>query len=104
MVARLVTSATVGDLRDRIALTLAAIGPADLVHMARARTRLDRLTKPRGSLGYLEDIAARLCGIQATMQPRVAKRLIIVCAGDHGVTAEGVTAYPTAVTAQMVAN
>jgi nicotinate-nucleotide--dimethylbenzimidazole phosphoribosyltransferase len=70
----------------------------------RADIRLDRLTKPPHSLGRLEWIAARLCAIQATVTPRAAPCRIVVFAADHGVTAEGVSAYPAAVTAQMVGN
>jgi nicotinate-nucleotide--dimethylbenzimidazole phosphoribosyltransferase len=66
--------------------------------------RLDRLTKPPGSLGRLEGIAARLCAIQQTETPRAAPRRVVVFAADHGVVAESVSAYPAAVTAQMVAN
>jgi nicotinate-nucleotide--dimethylbenzimidazole phosphoribosyltransferase len=91
-------------LRSRVEKTLAAVQPIDVESVSAARARLDRLTKPRGSLGRLEDIAARVCGIQRTVTPTADKRLIIVCAGDHGVCAEGVSAYPSAVTPQMVAN
>ncbi|MCR4374993.1 MAG: nicotinate-nucleotide--dimethylbenzimidazole phosphoribosyltransferase [Acidobacteria bacterium] len=66
--------------------------------------RLDRLTKPPGSLGGLEEIALRCCAIQETLDLTTSPRRILVCAGDHGVVAEGVSAYPKAVTAQMVAN
>lgn len=69
-----------------------------------AERRLDRLTKPPGSLGRLEDVALRCCAIQETLDLTTAPRRIIVCAADHGVVAEGVSAYPKAVTAQMVAN
>lgn len=62
------------------------------------------LTKPPVSLGRLEEIANRLAAIQQTTTPRVAKKRIYVIAGDHGVTAEGVSAYPREVTAQMVDN
>jgi nicotinate-nucleotide--dimethylbenzimidazole phosphoribosyltransferase len=95
------------ELRQRqsqLARTIAAVQPADPISLARASDRLDRLTKPRGSLGRLEEIATRVCGIQRSVQPKAGKRLIIVCAGDHGVAAEGVSAYPSAVTPQMVAN
>ena len=69
-----------------------------------AAARLDRLTKPPGSLGRLEEIAIRCCGIQETLEPATSPRRIVVCAADHGVVAAGVSAYPQAVTAQMVAN
>jgi nicotinate-nucleotide--dimethylbenzimidazole phosphoribosyltransferase len=69
-----------------------------------AETRLARLTKPPNSLGRLEWVAARLCAIQQTLSPRAGPRRIVVFAADHGVTAEGISAYPSAVTAQMVGN
>ena len=70
----------------------------------RAAARLDRLAKPPGSLGRLEWIAARLCTIQQTLTPRAAPRRVVIFAADHGVAAESVSAYPSAVTAQMVGN
>ena len=66
--------------------------------------RLDRLTKPPGSLGRVEEIALRCCAIQETLDLTTSPRRIIVCAADHGVVAERVSAYPKAVTAQMVGN
>jgi nicotinate-nucleotide--dimethylbenzimidazole phosphoribosyltransferase len=72
--------------------------------MATARRRLDRLTKPPRSLGRLEDLATQVAGITGDPLPALADRVIVTCAGDHGVTAEGVSAYPAAVTAQMVYN
>src|SRR5688572_33411812 len=72
--------------------------------MAAARARQARLTKPPGSLGRLEEVAVRLAGIAEAALPRIGGKVIVVCAGDHGVTAEGVSAYPAAVTAQMVLN
>jgi nicotinate-nucleotide--dimethylbenzimidazole phosphoribosyltransferase len=68
------------------------------------RAQLDRLTKPPGSLGSLEDLAARLCTIQQTLRPVTRPRLLALFAGDHGVVDEGVTAWPRAVTAAMVEN
>jgi nicotinate-nucleotide--dimethylbenzimidazole phosphoribosyltransferase len=70
----------------------------------RVQRRLDSLTKPPGSLGRLEEIALRLAVIQATTEPRAARRLIVIMAGDHGICSEGVSAYPAAVTAQMLLN
>jgi nicotinate-nucleotide--dimethylbenzimidazole phosphoribosyltransferase len=84
--------------------TLALIKPVDPVWIERARHRLDRLTKPPGSLGRLEWIAARLCAIQETLAPLAGPRRIAIFAADHGVASEGVSAYPSIVTAQMVAN
>ena len=82
----------------------ARIGPLDEPAMADARARLDRLTKPPGSLGRLETLATHLVGITGLGLPRVERPAIVVFAGDHGVTAQGVSAYPSDVTAQMVAN
>ena len=70
----------------------------------RAHNRLDQLTKPLGSLGRLEDLAAQLVAIQETDQPTVDGKAVYVFAADHGVTAEGVSAYPKCVTEQMVLN
>ncbi len=69
-----------------------------------AQSRLDRLTKPQGSLGQLEEIAKRYVAIVEDPQPRVRKKIVYTFAGDHGVTAEGVSAYPKEVTPQMVYN
>ncbi|HZT08128.1 MAG TPA: nicotinate-nucleotide--dimethylbenzimidazole phosphoribosyltransferase [Chloroflexota bacterium] len=72
--------------------------------MAAARARLDQLTKPPGSLGRLEALAVKLAGITGRARPRMARKAVIVLVGDHGVAAEGVSAYPSAVTPQMVRN
>ncbi len=68
------------------------------------RAHLDQLTKPPGSLGRLEDLAADLCRIQGTLTPRTRPRRIVLFAGDHGVVAQGVSAWPSEVTGLMVAN
>jgi nicotinate-nucleotide--dimethylbenzimidazole phosphoribosyltransferase len=80
------------------------IRPADAAVHAAALRYLDDLTKPRGSLGRLERLAARLCAMQRTLEPRVDAPATLVFAADHGIAHEGVSAYPRAVTAQMVAN
>jgi nicotinate-nucleotide--dimethylbenzimidazole phosphoribosyltransferase len=81
-----------------------AIAATDPAVAARARERIDQLTKPRGSLGRVETLAAQLCAIAGgTPQHNFERRAILVAAGDHGVTAAGVSAYPSEVTAQMVA-
>ena len=72
--------------------------------LARAEARQLSLTKPPGSLGRLEEIANRVVAIQQTLTPNVDRARVVVFAADHGVTAEGVAPYPSAVTAQMVAN
>jgi nicotinate-nucleotide--dimethylbenzimidazole phosphoribosyltransferase len=80
------------------------IRPLDELAMASARTRQDRLTKPRGSLGRLESLSVQLAGVFADGLPEIRHRVIVTMAGDHGVVAEGVSAYPQEVTSQMVAN
>jgi nicotinate-nucleotide--dimethylbenzimidazole phosphoribosyltransferase len=70
---------------------------------AAARRYLDTLTKPPGSLGRLEDLAARLVALTGGA-PRLARPVVFTFAADHGVVAEGVSAYPQVVTAQMVEN
>ncbi len=69
-----------------------------------ARTRQDRLTKPRGALGRLEDIACWFAARQGRERPEALRPHIAVFAGDHGVCAEGVSAYPSVVTGEMVKN
>src|SRR5438876_11070781 len=71
--------------------------------LAEAQRHLDSLTKPPGSLGRLEELAARLA-VLAGGAPRVERPHIFTFAADHGVVAEGVSAYPQTVTAQMVEN
>jgi len=70
----------------------------------RAVARLNSLTKPLGSLGRLEEVATRLVEIRQEARPRFPKKAIFTLAADHGVTDEGVSAYPKAVTQQMVLN
>jgi nicotinate-nucleotide--dimethylbenzimidazole phosphoribosyltransferase len=83
----------------------AAVAPLDEAAMAEARARQDRLTKPRGALGRLEDLATQLAGIAGVCPPPVpSPASVVVFAADHGVVAEGVTPWPQEVTAQMVAN
>lgn len=80
------------------------IPPLDREAEELARQRQASLTKPPGSLGRLEEIACRMAAIQARHVPRADDKWIVVAAADHGVTAEGVSAYPSEVTAQMVHN
>ncbi len=85
--------------------TIAAIAPADEQAMAAARDLQARLTKPAGSLGELEELSVRLAGLAGTCPPPLPEPAsIAVFAGDHGVHAQGVTPWPSEVTAQMVAN
>ena len=84
---------------------VATVAPLDDAAVAAARARLDRLTKPPGSLGRLEDLAAQLAGIAGACPPPVPVRpAVAVFAADHGVVASGVTPWPQEVTAQMLAN
>jgi nicotinate-nucleotide--dimethylbenzimidazole phosphoribosyltransferase len=70
----------------------------------RVQDRLDTLTKPRGSLGRLEDLALQCALITGAERPSVQEKVLFVCCADHGVCAEGVSAYPREVTAQMIYN
>ncbi len=81
-----------------------SIRPVDDSIIAAARRELDSKTKPRGSLGRLEELAARIAGIRGDIAPEPLKAAIVVAAADHGLTAEGVSAYPQDVTRQMLSN
>jgi nicotinate-nucleotide--dimethylbenzimidazole phosphoribosyltransferase len=84
--------------------TLRCITPLDPTLATRVQHRLDSLTKPRGSLGRLEELALRCALITGQEHPSVAQKVLFVCCADHGVSVEGVSAYPREVTAQMVYN
>ena len=98
---RAAAGARVSELLER---TVAAVVEPDAAAGAAVQERLDLKTKPRGSLGGLERLAVRIAGIQRTAAPSLGTPVVVVCAADHGVAAEGVSAYPSSVTAQMVAN
>ncbi len=91
----------ISDLIDR---TINEITPLDEPAMDAARARQDQLTKPLGSLGRLEELSIRLAGIFGEATPRISKKTVILAAGDHGVVAEGISAYPQDVTPAMVMN
>ena len=91
----------ISDLIDR---TVNEIIPLDESAMDAARARQDQLTKPLGSLGRLEELSIRLAGIFGVATPRISKKTVILAAGDHGVVAEGISAYPQDVTPAMVMN
>jgi len=80
------------------------IRPISQEWRSKAEEYHNTLTKPPGSLGFLEEIGVRLAAIQRTLKPKLDRGTVIVCAADHGVTAEGVSAYPSEVTQQMVLN
>jgi nicotinate-nucleotide--dimethylbenzimidazole phosphoribosyltransferase len=89
---------------SRLWTTIDRIGPIDEAARAAAAAHLDQLTKPPGSLGRLEELAIQLAGIAGEPAPAFDRRAIVVAAADHGVTAQGVSAYPSEVTAQMIRN
>jgi nicotinate-nucleotide--dimethylbenzimidazole phosphoribosyltransferase len=88
------------DIRD----LLAQMPKPDLEAVAKVKARDAQLTKPPGALGRLEEITEWLAAWQQRSSPRVENPVVAVFAGNHGVVAQGVAAYPQAVTAQMVAN
>ena len=83
---------------------LDSIRPLDRSFEAEAQKRLDSLTKPQGSLGKLEELARRVAVIQGKVPPRLGRKFLFVFAADHGITEQGVSAYPKEVTAQMTYN
>src|SRR5918993_3794326 len=90
---------------DLLVETVAAVRPVSVEARAAAQDRLDRMTKPRGALGRVEDLAVALAGIAGECPPSLPEpAAVAVFAGDHGVHAQGVTPWPQEVTAQMVAN
>ncbi|WP_371223073.1 nicotinate-nucleotide--dimethylbenzimidazole phosphoribosyltransferase [Roseovarius sp. 2305UL8-3] len=89
---------------DGFAALLRDAPGADAEARIRAGERDAMLTKPPGALGRLEDIAAWYCGWRGDAQPTIDAPQVIVFAGNHGVTAQGVSAFPSEVTAQMVLN
>lgn len=78
--------------------------PVDLNVVEQATARQQQLTKPAGSLGRLESVAVQLAGLQGQVKPTLSQVWIAIFAGDHGVVAEGVSAFPQEVTGQMLLN
>lgn len=91
-------------IQHLLAATITQVSEPNGAAMEMARSRQQELTKPEGALGVLEGLSAQLAGMTGQLQPMLTPRTVIVCAGDHGVTAEGVSAYPSSVTQQMVLN
>jgi len=89
---------------NRLNETCARITAADRAVALAAQQRLDEKTKPRRSLGALEDLACRIAAIRGTAAPALSEKAIVVMGADHGVAEEGVSAYPQAVTRQMLLN
>ncbi|MFH9608755.1 nicotinate-nucleotide--dimethylbenzimidazole phosphoribosyltransferase [Streptomyces sp. NPDC017448] len=90
---------------DLLQETISAIRPLDAKALGEAWERQKRMTKPAGALGMLEIISAQLSGLSRACPPPIPEpAAVAIFAGDHGVHAQGVTAWPQEVTAQMVAN
>ena len=84
--------------------TIKTIQPPNPEYRALALAKLNRLTKPIGSLGRLEELATHYAAISEEICPTLPKSMVLILAADHGVAADGVSAYPSSVTAQMVQN
>lgn len=91
-------------LSPMVKSAIAAIRAVDDTYRLAAQKRLDSLTKPLGSLGQLEAVAAQYVAWREETTPTVSGKAVYVFAGDHGITDEGVSAYPREVTPQMVLN
>lgn len=91
-------------LEQELQKLIEEIKPLDQDAMEKARGRIDILTKPPGSLGQMEELSVRLAGIYGDFFPCGSGKRVVVMAADHGVTEEGISAFPSEVTAQMVAN
>jgi len=89
---------------NRLNEALNRMSPPSVAWRENAYERLRQQARPAGSLGVLEDVGARLAGIAQTLDVRLARKVIVTCAGDHGVCAEGVSLFPSEVTPQMVYN
>jgi nicotinate-nucleotide--dimethylbenzimidazole phosphoribosyltransferase len=89
---------------ERIKAVAKKISKLDSKMMEKAQERLDSLTKPLGSLGRLEELAKQIAGIMGKERPVLKNKVIFTLAADHGVTEEGISAYPKEVTGQMVYN
>jgi nicotinate-nucleotide--dimethylbenzimidazole phosphoribosyltransferase len=88
----------------RLQTVIGRIGPLDAQAQKAAQERQNTLTKPQGSLGRLEALSVQIAGITGNPRPQIKDKMIVTMAGDHGVVAEGVSAYPQEVTPQMVYN
>jgi len=89
---------------EEIRMLFAALPPPGAAAIAAVRARDAQLTKPPGALGRLEEIVEWLAEWQGVPEPSIARPLVAVYAGNHGVVAQGVSAFPASVTAQMVQN
>ncbi|MBA7509906.1 Nicotinate-nucleotide--dimethylbenzimidazole phosphoribosyltransferase [subsurface metagenome] len=89
---------------DKLQNIIEKIKKPNLSLAKQAQARLDSLTKPRGSLGRLEELAKQVVSITGNLSHKIKKKAIVVMAADHGVVEEGISAYPGEVTGQMVYN
>ncbi len=89
---------------DTLKKTIDSIKAPDKDFYNKALERLSLQARPAGSLGMLEDVSARLSGIKKTIDVHLDNKIIVTCAGDHGIVAEGVSLFPQEVTTQMVEN
>ncbi|MBU2473390.1 MAG: nicotinate-nucleotide--dimethylbenzimidazole phosphoribosyltransferase [Candidatus Omnitrophica bacterium] len=89
---------------EKIRKIISKIGSLDYQLMEKTQIRIDNLTKPRGSLGRLEELAKCIAGITGKENPSLKNKVIFTLAGDHGVTEERISAFPKEVTPQMVYN
>lgn len=99
--------ARIGDTpvhKAKIERTAASVVPLDSRSLEKAQARLDNLTKPKGSLGRLEEVAAAISAMTMDEKPSFGRKVIFTLAADHGICEEGVSAYPQEVTVQMVYN
>ena len=89
---------------EKLTQALKKIKPSDPETKKKALQRLAEQARPAGSLGILEGVGAKLAAICGTLDVSFKKKMIITCAGDHGVVEEGVSLFPQEVTPQMVDN
>lgn len=92
------------NIEEKLKNFISRIQPVSEAYETPIQDKLDHLTKPQGSLGFLEDVVKKLGGIQETMSPAITKKRVYTFAGDHGIAEENVSAYPASVTPQMVFN
>ncbi|KAA3658002.1 MAG: nicotinate-nucleotide--dimethylbenzimidazole phosphoribosyltransferase [Chloroflexi bacterium] len=91
-------------MSNQLQSLISRVKPLDQEAMETARNRQNILTKPAGSMGRLEDFSIQIAGITGNPMPKIEHKVVTVMAGDHGVVAEGVSAFPSEVTPQMVLN
>ncbi|UCD55422.1 MAG: nicotinate-nucleotide--dimethylbenzimidazole phosphoribosyltransferase [Candidatus Omnitrophota bacterium] len=89
---------------DILKKTLEKIEKIDYALSEKTQKRLDNLTKPQGSLGRLEELAGKIVDITGNENPSIKNKVVFTMAGDHGITEEGISAYPKEVTPQMIYN